>query len=76
MRVTSEGQVTIPQHIREALDILPNSDVEFELVEGGALLRKKPNGRRERQLLEHLKRHRLTAGLAADEILEMTRGEE
>lgn len=76
MRVTSKGQVTIPRHIREALNILPNSDVEFELVEGGALIRKKPNGRRGQQLLKHLKQHRLTAGLTAEEILEMTRGEE
>jgi AbrB family looped-hinge helix DNA binding protein len=31
MRITSKGQVTIPQHIREALGLLPDTEVEFEL---------------------------------------------
>ena len=29
MRVTSKGQVTIPQHIREKLGIIPATEVEF-----------------------------------------------
>ena len=33
MRVTSKGQVTIPQDIREKLGLLPNTEVEF-VVEG------------------------------------------
>ncbi len=40
MRVTSKGQVTIPQAIRERLELLPQSEVEFELVEHGVLLKK------------------------------------
>jgi len=35
MRVTSKGQVTIPQHIRERLGILPMSEVNFVLDEDG-----------------------------------------
>ena len=31
MRITSKGQVTIPQHIREKLGLLPNTEVEFEI---------------------------------------------
>lgn len=38
MRVTRKGQVTIPQAVREALDIRPGSEVEFELEEQGARL--------------------------------------
>ena len=30
MRVTSKGQVTIPQHIREQLGMQPGSEVRFE----------------------------------------------
>ena len=29
MRVTTKGQVTIPQHIREKLGIVPATDIEF-----------------------------------------------
>ena len=29
MRITSKGQVTIPQHIREELGLHPNTEVEF-----------------------------------------------
>ena len=32
MRVTTKGQVTIPQDIRERLGILPHSEVEFDVV--------------------------------------------
>ena len=35
MRVTSKGQVTIPQAIREQAGIPPNSEVEFEVRPNG-----------------------------------------
>lgn len=31
MRITSKGQVTIPQEIREKAGLLPGTEVEFEL---------------------------------------------
>ena len=34
MRITSKGQVTIPQAIRERYGLLPDTDVEF-VVSGG-----------------------------------------
>ena len=34
MRVTSKGQVTIPQAIREEVGLMPNTEVEF-IVENG-----------------------------------------
>ena len=33
MRITSKGQVTIPQAVRERTGLMPNTDVEF-IVEG------------------------------------------
>jgi AbrB family looped-hinge helix DNA binding protein len=33
MRITSKGQVTIPQEIRESLGLLPHTEVEF-VVDG------------------------------------------
>ncbi|MCK6557175.1 AbrB/MazE/SpoVT family DNA-binding domain-containing protein [Candidatus Binatia bacterium] len=39
MRVTSKGQVTIPQEIREKAHLLPGSEVEFEYRRGQVILR-------------------------------------
>ncbi|MEY2513304.1 MAG: hypothetical protein QOJ89_662, partial [bacterium] len=38
MRVTSKGQVTIPQEVRRQLGITAGSEVDFELDNGGARL--------------------------------------
>ena len=32
MQVTSKGQVTIPQEIRNRLGLFPNTEVEFEFA--------------------------------------------
>jgi AbrB family looped-hinge helix DNA binding protein len=39
MRITSKGQVTIPQAIREKLGLHPNTEVEFTIESGRAVLR-------------------------------------
>lgn len=39
MRITSKGQVTIPQAIREELGLHPNTEVEFAVEMGRAVLR-------------------------------------
>ena len=36
MRLTTKGQVTIPQQIREQLGLLPHTEVEFE-IDGDAV---------------------------------------
>ena len=41
MRITSKGQVTIPQDIREKLGLHPNTEVEFKVERGAAVLRPK-----------------------------------
>jgi len=39
MRITSKGQVTIPQEIREKAGLMPNTEVEFEYVRGQVILK-------------------------------------
>lgn len=39
MRITSKGQVTIPQAIREKAGLLPNTEVEFAYVRGQVVLK-------------------------------------
>ncbi len=38
MRITSKGQVTIPQHIREQLGLHPNTEVVFSVEDGRAVI--------------------------------------
>lgn len=45
MRITSKGQVTIPQEIRTKLGFHPNTDVEFVVERGKVYLRKAKSGR-------------------------------
>ena len=42
MKITTKGQVTIPQHIREKAGLLPNTEVEFEYVRGRVTLTAAP----------------------------------
>jgi antitoxin PrlF len=75
MKITTKGQVTIPQHIRERLGLLPNTEVEWELREGVAVLKKGGGERRRgRALIEHM-RGRGTVRMTTEEIMELTRGE-
>jgi AbrB family looped-hinge helix DNA binding protein len=76
VRITSKGQVTIPQDIREKLGLLPNTEVEF-VIEGSAVrLRKAAVPRRSGRgqgLVAHM-RGRGTSGLTTDQIMKLTRG--
>lgn len=38
MRITSKGQVTIPQAVRERADLHPHSEVEFEVRDNGEVV--------------------------------------
>jgi len=76
MKITTKGQVTVPQHIRQRLGLLPNTDVDWELKDGAAVLTKARNGdrRRGRALVEHM-RGRGTVKMSTDEIMALTRGD-
>jgi AbrB family looped-hinge helix DNA binding protein len=73
MRLTTKGQVTIPQDIRERLGLLPHTEVEFA-VEGDAVtIRKAPQSRRRGRDLVARMRGRAATRLTTDEILALTR---
>ena len=38
MKITSKGQVTIPQAVREQAGLYPHSEVEFEVRPGGEVV--------------------------------------
>jgi AbrB family looped-hinge helix DNA binding protein len=78
VRITTKGQITIPVEIREKLGLLPNTEVEFEVVGQAVRMRKvrraKGEGRRGRSIVQRL-RGRGSVRMTTDEILALTRGE-
>lgn len=60
MQITSKGQVTIPQDVRNRLGLLPHTEVEFELAGDHARIRKAI--------------HKAGAGLRGDRVLGALRG--
>ena len=78
MRVTTKGQVTIPQEIREELGLLPNTEVTFRVVGGEARIRKAgASGKRPSRGAGVIARLRGTAPsneLTTDEIMALMRG--
>jgi AbrB family looped-hinge helix DNA binding protein len=80
MRITSKGQVTIPQAIRTAAGLLPNTEVEFFYEKGEVLLRPAKHDARP-SFASALKSARAVPmtkafrGKSADEIMEFLRGE-
>jgi len=79
MRITSKGQVTIPQAVREHAGLLPNTEVDF-VIDGDLVLlvrsdrAKAPS--RGQLLVEHLRRHGGQFGMTTDELMALTRGED
>jgi AbrB family looped-hinge helix DNA binding protein len=76
VKLTSKGQVTIPQALREKFGLLPETEVTFEEADGGVLIKPAAATRR-RDAGAWLKRARgsATAKLTTDEIMSLTRGE-
>jgi AbrB family looped-hinge helix DNA binding protein len=78
MQVTSKGQVTIPQEIRNRLGLLPHTKVAFELAGDHARIRKAAREAGESGrgglALEAL-RGTANVRLNTDEIMALTRGE-
>ena len=76
MRLTTKGQVTIPQGIREKLGLLPFVEVEFDIVGDSVRIRKKKGTKgRGQMLLEAMSRAPKGNSMTTDEIMALTRGE-
>lgn len=73
MRLTSKGQVTIPQAIRETTGITPGTEVEFAVLDGAVLIRRAPAPGAGAELVARL-RGGGDVPLTTDQIMELTRG--
>jgi len=76
MRITSKGQVTIPQGVREAAGLLPHTDVDFIVEATGVRIvpvRGAPRASRGANVVERLRRNGGHVTMTTDEILALTR---
>jgi len=75
MRITSKGQVTIPQEVREQFGLLPNTEVDFVVKRGSIHLVKAENSKKltRGEMIVARMRGRLTGGMSTDEIMALTR---
>ena len=74
MRVTSKGQVTIPQQVRDALGIRPHSEVEFVKIKDGDYRLVKVKDTRSRKSRFAALRGTATVKMTTAEIMALTRG--
>jgi AbrB family looped-hinge helix DNA binding protein len=78
MTLTSKGQVTIPQEIREKLGLRPGTLVEFDIVGNSVRIRKAQTQDRGAELIAMMRAAGRRAGrpkLTTDQIMALTRGE-
>jgi len=78
MRITTKGQVTIPQEIREELGLLPDTEVTFRVVGGEARIRKAGPGERRAsrgaRVIARLRSVAPSNAMTTDEIMTLMRG--
>ena len=77
MRITSKGQVTIPQDIREQVGLLPDTEVTFAVDGDGVRIVKASTSQRPgrgRVVVTRL-RGAATVAMTTDEIMALTRGD-
>ena len=75
MRVTTKGQVTIPQHIRDKLGITPATEVDFIEEKERIFLVKRKTEKAATRKFARL-RGLATVKMTTDEIMALTRSEE
>jgi len=75
MKITSKGQVTIPQDIRERTGLLPDTEVEF-IVKGNVvqIVKSRQQTRSRGTRIVRALRGSATIRMSTDEIMKLTRG--
>ncbi len=73
MNVTTKGQVTIPQHLREKYKIYPHSEIEFLEDNGKIYIVKLENTKKLKNIFNNF-RGIATVKMTTEEIMSLTRG--
>jgi AbrB family looped-hinge helix DNA binding protein len=77
MQITSKGQVTIPQELRNRAGLLPRTRVEFDYIDGNVVIRRAQTGAkygpRAQAAIDALENSGFRSEWTTDEIMAMTR---
>ncbi len=74
MRISSKGQITIPQDIRDQFGLLPNTDVILEINAAGDIVLRKNNQDMNRgKTLLQIMTGKASVNMTTDEIMKLTR---
>jgi AbrB family looped-hinge helix DNA binding protein len=74
MQMTSKGQVTVPQELRNKLGLLPGVEVIFEIKGSALLMRRAPDKKNSRgKKIVGLLEGKGTGTMSTNEILALTR---
>ena len=73
MKITSKGQVTIPQEMRERYRLHPHTEVDFAAGESGVVIRPARTPERRFQEWIALAKGSATAKVTTDEVMKLTR---
>ncbi|WP_313606810.1 AbrB/MazE/SpoVT family DNA-binding domain-containing protein [Rhizobium sp.] len=73
-RVTAKGQVTIPKAVRELLNLVPGSEVDFNRAADGSVVLVRADKKETKSRFQRLRGH-AGQGLDTDAIMALTRGE-
>ncbi len=74
MRITSKGQVTIPIEIRTKFGLLPETEIDFVVVDGAITIKKISENQRAANLIKRMS-GAATIKMTTDEIMDLTRKE-
>jgi len=72
MRITSKGQITIPQEIRLKFGLFPDTEVQFQVVNGILVLKKISAEKRTDDLIRRMT-GKATIKMSTDDIMSLTR---
>jgi bifunctional DNA-binding transcriptional regulator/antitoxin component of YhaV-PrlF toxin-antitoxin module len=76
MKIGADGQVTIPQHMLDQLGLLPDTEVELTVMNGGVLVRKVWEKSGDFGSYLDSVRGSLKGGMTTDEVMALTRGDD
>lgn len=78
MHLSTKGQVTIPQSIREKAGLRPGSPVDIVWHKGSVVLKPAQDSKRSpgKQLLGHIRNSGVRPVMSTEELMRLTRGED